>query len=66
MKINNFVYGIAVMFVKVNILIVTLYIIGTKALPGEVYTFTLGFLGLVWIIVPLSNSFEQKKKENTK
>ena len=49
---RNILYEAISMFVKMNVLIVTFYIIGSNT-PNAPYTFILGLLGVVWIVFPI-------------
>jgi len=68
------VYETGAMFVKINVLIVTMSYL--SPITTTAYNFLLGFLGLVWILVPFisvplkmleeekRNTAKEKKKEN--
>jgi len=50
-------------FVKINILIVTLFVIGTETTQGATYTIILGLLGIIWVIFPIVEYFLEDKND---
>jgi len=49
---DYFMYNAIEAFIKINILIVTLYILG-GVIVNDIYIFFIGLLGIVWIIFPV-------------
>jgi len=62
---NKMIFVLIEGFIRINIMIVVLFILGTNT-PNQIYNIIVGAVGIIWIITPLLRKFLKEKDRNKK